>query len=589
MAMHDTDDAAPTPRIALVVLFVALVGVIAWALPRHIQPGDAGELATVMLRGGVPHPPGYPWMRMLGPLARLGESLGLAPAMAAALPCALAGALGWVWIAASAARLCPWPIAIGTAFFLASAHVVVLHTCDAEVWGPLVLAIAAVMHVATRRNRSPWQVGLLFGAAIAVHLTVVWLLPLVILAAWPNAPHQRDVRAIAIAGATGVLGTLGGLLVFATLAIGDTDAPWRWGELDTAGGVLRHALRSDYGTFSLSLQDASPDAMAQLGRAGASWVGAWTAGLVAHPAWALPIVAVIIVGARASWPRTHAMLAVAIAATWTLAAVVFPLLHDIDASSPFGAWILERFDIMPIALSTIPIAVAITAVVRPLRPRIRVLARVGAAALCIQQLATTATRGVPSDDDVVELYARDILRTPDPQTRAIVIGTDDHRTFPVLFAQAVLGEGPRTLYIDASLLAHPWYRAALRRRMPELPDVDKPVRLVMALWSQPEHRDVAVYLANDFSMPSTTMPRVPEGVLWRVLAEHELGIGPDVVLARHDAALARLVGPPRPADHASPFAADVAAAWYEPSRRLAAALRGAGRPDLAERLPTGGD
>jgi hypothetical protein len=579
---HPTDASA---KLALGTLAVLLVVVIAWALPREIQPGDAGELATVMLKGGVPHPPGYPWMRILGPLARLGLVLGLPAAAAAALPCALVGAAGWTWLAASIARLCSLRIAIGTVLFVATAHVVVLHTIDAEVWGPLVLAIAAIVHLAVRRDRAPWLVGLVFGAALAVHLTVVWLLPLVVLAAWPRAPRHREARAIAIAGAKGVAGTLLGLSIFATLAIGDTDAPWRWGELDSAAGLVRHVLRSDYGTFSLSLHDASPAAAAQLGRAASSWAAAWSAGLLVHPLWALPIVALVVVGARATWPTAQRSLAIAVAATWLLSAIAFPLLHDIDPASPFGAWILERFDIMPLALSTIPLALAMTAVAGALRPRLRTFAMVGAAAALGQQIVTTATRGTPSDDDAIEVYARDVLRTPDPARRSIVIGTDDHRTFPVIFAHAVLGEGPQVLYVDASLLAHPWYRAALRRRMPELPDVDKPVRLVMALWATPAGRDVAVYLANDFSLPSTTLPRVPEGVLWRVLADDDLGVGPDVVLARHHAALQRLAGPPQRAP-SSPFAADLAAAWHEPSVQLAAALRRAGRPDLAASLPT---
>src|SRR5690606_21103446 len=53
-----------------------LLGVAAWAMPSAIQAGDAGEFATVMLRGGVPHPSGYPWMRILGWPARALEVLG---------------------------------------------------------------------------------------------------------------------------------------------------------------------------------------------------------------------------------------------------------------------------------------------------------------------------------------------------------------------------------------------------------------------------------------------------------------------------------------------------------------------------------
>lgn len=585
MAGTDAPTTARPPRIASASLVVGLLLVVAWALPRAVQPGDAGEFSTILLRGGVPHPPGYPWMRMLGPLASLAHALGLPAATAAALPCAVLGAAGWAWIAHIAARLIAWPLAFGTAAFVASAHVVVLHVDDAEVWGPLVFATAALLHLAESRTRAPWQIGVAFGAALAVHLTAVWLLPLVIHAAWPRGRARVPALARALVG--GVAGTLVGLSIFATLALGDPDAPWRWGALDHANGVLRHVLRSDYGTFSLSLHDADPEPLAQLGRAAGTWVRAWSAGLLEHPAWAPALLAAIVAGARLAWPRDRWGLAVAIASAWVLAAVAFPLLHDIDPRSAFGAWILERFDIMPLALSVIPLAVALAAVARALRPGApRVLAGITAAALLAKQLGTTASLGVPADDDAIEVYARDVLRTPEPGTPALVIGTDDHRSFPILFAQAVLGEGPDVVYIDASLLAHPWYRAALRRRMPALPDEDKPVRLLVALWSTPELRATPVYLANDFSQPSTTLPRVPEGVLWRVLPppsdEPELDATPDAVVARHVAARARFVGPPSAAH--SPFAADLAAAWGEPESRLRAALVRGERHDLLAAL-----
>ncbi len=575
------------PRVAWAVLAAVLLATMAWALPRHIQPGDAGEFSTVLLRGGVPHPPGYPWMRMLGPFARLGEFAGLPAATAAALPCALLGIGGWLWLGASAARLCPWPPALTATALLGCSHVVVLHGCDAEVWGPLVFATAALVHLAVTRRRPPWQIGVVFGAALAVHLTALWLAPLAVLAVWPPTkagPRGATLPLVARRFGAATAGGVGGLAVFATLAIGDVDAPWRWGELDSVGGVLRHVLRSDYGTFSLSLHDADVSASDQLGRAASSSVRAWTAGLLDHPAWA-PVLLVAFAGAAATtWPRDRRGLLVAIAASWSLAAVVFPLMHDVEPRSAFGAWILERFDLMPLAISTLPFAVALAAVwTRVRRGWPRVLAAVTAAGLVAQQLATTGAAGIPADDDAVEVYAIDLLRTPDPSRPAIVIGTDDHRTFAVLFAQTVLGEGAKVVYIDASLLAHPWYRAALRRRMPTIPDDAMPVRMLTTLWSQPESRDVPVYLANDFSRPSTSLPRVPEGVLWRVLPPHGMAVSPDEVLGRHLAAMQRLVGPPT--SSRSPFAADLAAAWGEPDARLRAALQRRAAPGAALALP----
>jgi hypothetical protein len=199
--------------------------------------------------------------------------------------------------------------------------------------------------------------------------------------------------------------------------------------------------------------------------------------------------------------------------------------------------------------------------------------------LFARQLAESHARGLPRDDDAIEVYARDVLRSPPPDRRALVVGTDDHRTFGVLFADAVLGEGPNVLYVDASLLAHDWYRARLRARWPDLPDIDKPVLLVTTLMADPAFADVEFYLANDFSRHSAQLPRVPEGVLSRLLRQGEQVVGPDEVARRHREALARLVGPPASAH--SPFADDLAARWGEPTVALVGALLRGGREDLA--------
>jgi hypothetical protein len=571
---------AAMPWRASVLLGLGLLALAIWAAPRHIQPGDAGELATVMLRGGVPHPSGYPWMRVLGVLARALWAAGLPPALAAALPCATAGVLGWVWIARITTKLSGWPFACAAVSFIALAHVIVLHTCDAEVWGPLVLAIAVMLQLAVRPPRHPVLAGLAFGACLGHHLTCVWLIPLAIAAAWPST---AGVRAILRAGAWGVLGTALGLSIYATLAIGDGDG-WRWGDTRSLGGLLHHVLRRDYGMLSLSLHDASPALGDQLARAGASWSRALSAGVLEAAGWAPLLLGVIAIAAARRWPRGQREAGVALASAWSFAALVFPLLHDIDPRSPFAAWILERFEVMPLALVTPALAVALAALWSRIPPGWpRMLAAVTFAALVLRQLATTVVLGVPADDDGIEIYARDLLRTPDPERAALVIGTDDHRSFGVLWAHEVLREGPQVLYVDASLLAHPWYRAWLRRRWPALPDADKPVALVLALWETESGRATAVYLANDFSLPSTTLPRVPEGALWRVLAPDELTIAPTTVLARHLAARARLLGPA--SDPRSPFSADLAASAAEPTLRLEQALRRAGRADLAAELP----
>ena len=213
-------------------------------------------------------------------------------------------------------------------------------------------------------------------------------------------------------------------------------------------------------------------------------------------------------------------------------------------------------------------------------------------------------RGRPASERAVELAALDLVETPDPDApglaaataepvRAIVFGTDDHRSFPVLYVQEVLGAGAHTLYIDAQLLAHPWYRARLRRRLPTLPDVDKPLRLIGAIWDDRALAGVPIYVANEWARPVATLAKVPEGPLWRVPLppRHPDYRAEDwtagAILDRHLAASARSRVRARdfgalehPRGH--PWSSDLWHGYVGKARALAQALRAQGQQVPAE-------
>ena len=569
-----------------------LLGVAAWAMPSAIQAGDAGEFATVMLRGGVPHPSGYPWMRILGWPARALEVLGVPPVRAAAWPCAALAIVGWSCVHRVALRFAPPAIASFAVLLLALSPTAVLHAFDIEVWGPLLAFAGGFLGLATGRPRSPLLLGAALGLVVSHHLTGVLLAPLAVAAAMPGA---RAFSAWLRAGLQGLAGVLLGLTPYLTLMLGSGDA-WRWGDVQSLEGLLHHIGRADYGVFSLSLHTLPVPASALLERVVRTVGGALSAGLVSVTipcALLLALVLGLALRLRPAAVPRRIVLGLWLAAVATL--LLFPLAHNIDPRSPFGAWILERFDLLGLAL----LAPLLAGVLAPLHAlaedrvwRRRGLHVVGGL-LLVRQLLTTHWRGVPFDDDGVERYAIDLLRTPTPGRRAFVFGTDDHRTFPVLFAQAVLGHGPEVVYVDASLLAHPWYRAQLRARVPELPDAEKPLQLIGALWSDPRFADSEVYLANIFSRPARSLALAPQGILWRVLRPDEQA-SPLDVLPAHRAALARYVRAPgtgaMPTDavmyDAHPFAADLLAQYPERTAELARALRDTGHPHEADALLT---
>lgn len=611
-AARELDDA---PDWSVVVLAPLLVGLCLWSLPQTIQAGDAGEFATVMLRGGVPHPPGYPWMRALGLLARGLWQLGMPPATAAALIPGLCGIGAWLVLHRCCARLGSRWIAATVIAVAAASPLVVTHVNDSEVWGPHLLLSSLFLYLALRcrAHPRPLVLGLALGLALSQHLTAALLVPVAIAAALPRWPADRSAEDnqarrllhTIVHGLLGVLGTLLGLLPFASLAIG-TGGRWRWGAVRSLDGLVAHVLRRDYGTFSLSLHDEQVAAGETIARALASVGEVFSAGLVVHPAFGVATL-VAALGLGGAWARAHRdRVRVGVAIGWALAlvasALVFPAAHNIDPSGPFGAWILERFDLLTVALTVVPLSLGLAWLGERLGEAVDArawLVPAGGAAIglvtCLAQLGAVLDQGRPQLARGVERAAVDLVRSPapSPQTladspvRAIVIGTDDHRSFPVLYVQAVRGVAPQTLYIDAQLLAHPWYRAQLRARLPSLPDVDKPMRLINAIEATPALADLPIYLANVFSAPAARRPKVPEGLLWRVVPHPQsprfdpAAWTADAILDRHLAAYARMSA--TPADFAAhrrdPWTADLAYAYADKARELAAALARDGRGD----------
>lgn len=600
---------APTPRSWPYTLAVVVVlGVVAWwALPTAIQPGDAGEFATVMLEGGVPHPSGYPWMRLLGLFARMLRALGMNPASAAALPCAACGVAGIAVFHRIALR-CATPkgtktgvgmgmgmgmgaagLATAVALLIGLGAPMVSHTADSEVWGPLLLAASIVCASATLWDVRPMYLGAIFGLAVSHHLTAVLLLPVVVCAALPQPLRLSTTLR---AGLHGIAGGFVGLAPYLTLAVGSAGA-WSWGETDSVSGLLHHVSRADYGVFSLSLHSESPPVLAQLTRVAASLGTVLSAGLVPLALGGVGLVMLTVVVALRVDVAVPRRLRLGLALSFIAAAVLFPMAHNINPGTPFGAWILERFDLLPLAL-LIPLCTAALSALPEALGRSR-FANIGLAAcallLLTRQVLVTAWHGVPSDNPHIERYARDVLRTPPPGP-AIIVGTDDHRTFPLVFVQSVLGDRPDVLCIDASLLAYPWYRAQLRRRvaatwagLPDLPEIDKPVRLLTALQSDPRWASVPLYLTNDFSRHSVGLARVPEGLLWRLVSPVQAPPTAQDVLQRHKLALTRYGVPPDSRRiSAHPFAIDLIPAYTQGTAQLAQALEREGRVVQAEAL-----
>lgn len=212
------------------------------------------------LRGGVLHPPGFPlqaWIdRGIAAVAR--DHATLAISFFALLAHATAAA----WLAAtlrflgvrSAGRV------LGAGAFLLFPPVWAT-AVQPELFALGHLAVAAAMWAAVRAStaapreaiagpREATVVGLIGALALTTHPVAIAAAFAWLVAAWrtTRGPRSRANAGFLVAGL--VLPTAA---LYTSLPALRTSSPWPdWGALQTPADVLRHALRFDYGTFSMA-------------------------------------------------------------------------------------------------------------------------------------------------------------------------------------------------------------------------------------------------------------------------------------------------------------------------------------------------
>jgi hypothetical protein len=310
------DPAPPTGGVASAWVGLATFALLFPTLARTPQSGDGAEIVTVALRGGVLHPTGFPLQAWIDRALVLFP--GIPPALAIAAFGLMAHAGAAALIADTLRRLgvTSAPRVLATAAFALFPSLWTL-AVEPEVFALAHLALAAALWAALREGGGPSPhgartgvaLGLLGAAAAAQHPVALAGVPALATAAW-RGTEQRAARVGAFAATLG----LGALVAYASLPLLRTASPWPdWGRLATARDVVGHALRFDYGSFSLSAaQDvATRSALGLWLREIAAW---WNVGLalVALGAWTLatrpalraaraPLVILILAGLAILW------------------------------------------------------------------------------------------------------------------------------------------------------------------------------------------------------------------------------------------------------------------------------------------------
>ena len=223
----------PTPRAFTAALLAAGVAlaVYAWGAAPSVLSGDSAELAAAAIRGGVPHPTGYPTFVLLGQVAA--RLLPGDPAHRVTLLCAFSGAVSVALFALLLAELgVAWGAVLAGALFFAGTFTLWWSSIRVEVYATAyALALLAL-----------WRVLFAIGLAMTGHLAFA---PALALAGLALAVRARRAGALSFPLVLGALFMLAlGLSPYLYLVFADRHF--------TLTNYLHYAVEPAGGQFGLT-------------------------------------------------------------------------------------------------------------------------------------------------------------------------------------------------------------------------------------------------------------------------------------------------------------------------------------------------
>ena len=459
-------------------------------LAPSVVGGDGGELMAAARVLGVAHPPGYPTFTILThvfgllPLGAPAVGMNLLSAVLDAA-CVAIVAVGAILVAGRIGTLAASrpqrAIVLGGA--AAGAGLLAVSTTfwtwslSTEVFALNNLLAAAILVLVLAWHRDPTRRGLLRAAALLTGLsltnqqTIVLLAPglLVLyadglrrLSALPRPSGGGLVARDVLAPIAFVLLGLVPVVYLPIAAAGDPAV--NWGDPRTLDRLVAVVSRQSYGTFSLTVRDASGTVVDQLLQLGGTLLSALTPiGL------GLGLVGWIAVA------RVSGVLATAFALLVLVSGPIFVAIANPPLDDPVTRGVLERFAILPTVVigilagvGAIRLGVWVLGRAPDERVRLRLGAALGIAAVAVVVAIGAVHLPLASqrDNRVAETYGRDILE-PLPADALLLMRSDEHYT-TVSFAQVVEGLRPDVVAVDVELLKLPTYVAQIRRQHPDV-------------------------------------------------------------------------------------------------------------------------
>ncbi len=476
---------------------------------RTMPTGDSGDLISAAWSLGIPHPPGYPIVTMLGhlmgflPWGTPAFRINLLSAILDSLALAVIGyglfrlmAANFLKLGKNAGQICLIACTVTGVGLLAVSKTFWSYSIVAEVFALNNLFAASIIVLMLEWLKKPqkrlflWISGLVAGLGLANQLTIALLAPgLFVLLFWGIARWRSEARAhlpnrqsrsgsidpgypireIAIAVIFFVVGLLP--YIYLPLAAG-TDPPVNWGNPSSFINFWHVVMRIDYGTFSFG-----PSSVGSTLAAGSRFqqLTFFASYFINNFTWVGIILAVL----GAVWffiKRQIELLGLGLA--FLIGGPLFMILANPPLNIPLSQGVFERFYIMP----SIPFVFFIAAGVAWLLELANKLANKKASVFLPRGLVTLcliasilgpvglAFNRLPAldlkHDAVAEDFGRDLLAKLEPNAILIMDGDEPHMC--VTYQQTVLGYRKDVVAIDFQFLATPWYMDELRRFHPEV-------------------------------------------------------------------------------------------------------------------------
>jgi hypothetical protein len=441
-----------------VVLLTIYVATAPPSLTWAHHGADGGDLATAVVRGSIPHPPGSPTYLLLGdlfihlPWGDPAWRLNLMSAVLAAGAAGLTTMTVWDLLRLTGEKAHPstlGAVALTGGLCLGLSPLFWSQAIITEVYAPAAFFTALVIALSIRGGPA-WALGLSWGAGQGAHPTLLFLAPLIIWGAW----GEKDGRLSRLATVY-LLALLGWGVLYGPVLLARGDAPSPWGDVSTCNGwwaLVSGRMYRGY-LFALPLVD--------LPRRLLAW-----GGLLARQF--TPLGAVLSgLGVACLWQKQRSLVSVSALAFG--AASVYAIGYNTADS------LIYLVPALP--LTALWLGAGLAQATEWLSHQLRRWAWTILLLPILQALLFWGQINLSGDNTVIEWTEQVLDRAP---SRAVLITERDAHTFTLLYAQDVLGKRPDVTVVDEDLWGQePYYRMMMD--ILELEDNERDLSLEEAL------------------------------------------------------------------------------------------------------------